>query len=73
MRLCELRQKEVINICDGQRLGFVEDMEFDLCKGKIQKLLFKNSSQRGRISFFAASRMKTEKAGNLTQNQRDLF
>ena len=39
MRLCELQQKEVINICDGQRLGFVEDMEFDLCKGKIEKLI----------------------------------
>ena len=31
MRICDLREKEVINICDGERLGFVEDVEFDLC------------------------------------------
>ena len=30
MRLCELRQKEVINCRDGERLGFVCDLEFDL-------------------------------------------
>lgn len=39
MRLCELREKEVINICDGQRLGFIEDLEFDLCKGEIYKVI----------------------------------
>ena len=33
MRICDLREKEVINICDGERLGFVEDVEFDLCTG----------------------------------------
>ena len=38
-RIRDLRCKEVINICDGQRLGFVEDMVFDLCKGKIEKLI----------------------------------
>ena len=32
MRICELREKEVINVCDGERIGFVEDMIFDLCK-----------------------------------------
>lgn len=30
MRLCELRQKEVINCRDGERLGFVWDIEFDI-------------------------------------------
>lgn len=30
MRLCELRQKEVINCRDGERLGFVCDVEFDI-------------------------------------------
>ena len=30
MRICDLREKEVINICDGERLGFVEDVEFDI-------------------------------------------
>ena len=30
MRLCELREKEVINICDGEKLGNVCDIDFDL-------------------------------------------
>ena len=39
MRICDLREKEVINICDGERLGFVEDVEFDLCTGKITHII----------------------------------
>jgi len=35
MRLCELRAKEVINICDGKRLGCVEDVLLDICKGSV--------------------------------------
>ena len=33
MRICELRQKEVINVRDCQRIGFVMDVEFDPCTG----------------------------------------
>ena len=29
MRLSELKRKEVINICDCKRLGFVGDVDFD--------------------------------------------
>ena len=36
MRICDLKEKEVINVCDGRRLGFVEDVEFDLCSGCIR-------------------------------------
>ena len=32
---CELRNKEVINLCDGRRLGFVSDLEIDLDSGQI--------------------------------------
>lgn len=35
MRICELRHKEVINICDGQKLGCITDLIFDLCTGCI--------------------------------------
>jgi YlmC/YmxH family sporulation protein len=35
MRICQLRQKEVINICTGMRIGFIADVEIDLEKGKI--------------------------------------
>lgn len=33
-RFCELKQKEVINVCDGCRLGYVTDLELDVCTGK---------------------------------------
>lgn len=29
--LCELRKKEVIDVCDGARLGFPEDVAIDGC------------------------------------------
>ena len=38
MRICstvDLREKEVINLCDGARLGCAQDFEFDVSCGKI--------------------------------------
>lgn len=34
-RIVDLRCKEVINICDGVRLGYVCDVEVDTCSGKL--------------------------------------
>ncbi|MBQ7133751.1 MAG: YlmC/YmxH family sporulation protein [Ruminococcus sp.] len=34
-RLAELRHKEVINSCDGCRLGFVDDLEVDTHSSKV--------------------------------------
>lgn len=34
VRLCELRDKEVINVCDGERLGNVCDIDFDEKQGR---------------------------------------
>ena len=34
MRICDLRQKEVIISCNCKRLGFVCDIEFDIATGK---------------------------------------
>ena len=28
MRICELREKEVVNVCDGERLGNICDVDF---------------------------------------------
>ncbi len=39
MRMCELKRREVINICDCKRLGFVGDIEFDPCTGVIKALI----------------------------------
>ena len=37
--VCELKNKEVINICDGTRLGFVSDVELDLDCGTVIALI----------------------------------
>ena len=34
-----LRCKEVVNICDGGRLGFVSDVEMELPQGRITAIL----------------------------------
>ncbi len=35
----DLRCKEVINVCDGGRLGCVTDLELDLCTGTILAIM----------------------------------
>ncbi len=39
IRACELRQKEVINICDASRLGYVCDVEIDFASGRIKAVI----------------------------------
>lgn len=38
-KFSDLQEKEVINICDGKRLGYVEDLEFEQQSGKICTLI----------------------------------
>jgi YlmC/YmxH family sporulation protein len=38
-RITDMHDKEVINICDGQRLGFVDDVEVDTCTAQIVSLV----------------------------------
>jgi len=38
-RASEFRQKEVINMSDGKRLGFISDVEVDLESGRIESLI----------------------------------
>ncbi len=35
LSFCELKQKEVINVCDGRRLGYVCNAEFEVPGGQI--------------------------------------
>lgn len=46
-RLAELRYKEVIDIADGSRYGFVEDVEFEADTGAIRALIIP-----GRLRWF---------------------
>ena len=41
---CELRDKEVINLCDGTRLGCPNDFEFNRCDGRITAIVISRSS-----------------------------
>ena len=40
----KLREKEVINICDGKRLGCACDFEFDLCSACITALIIPSNT-----------------------------
>ena len=33
--LSELKEKEVVNVADGKILGYISDVEIDICKGQI--------------------------------------
>lgn len=39
MRVCDLRNKQVINACDCKILGYVIDVDFDECTGVICALI----------------------------------
>ena len=42
---CELRRKEVINVCDGARLGHICDLELDICTGLTLAILVPGPSR----------------------------
>lgn len=42
-RIAELRMKEVINVCDGARLGYVGDLEVDILCGRVVALIVPGS------------------------------
>ena len=39
MRIYDLRQKEVVNICDCQKIGYIADVEFNPECGKITHII----------------------------------
>lgn len=39
MRICELREKEVVNVCDGERIGNICDVDFEERTGRICSLI----------------------------------
>ena len=38
-RIYDLKQKEIVNINDGARFGFVDDVDLDTDEGKIEALI----------------------------------
>ena len=41
--LSDLSKKEIINICDGTRLGYPVDYEFDICTSNIIGIIIEKS------------------------------
>lgn len=39
MRICDLKNKEVINSADCKILGYVADVDFDLCNGRVLAII----------------------------------
>ena len=39
IRACDLRQKEVINVCGAQRLGYIYDVDIDFDTGNIRSII----------------------------------
>ena len=35
----DFREKEVVNVCDGRRLGCVAEVEFNVCDGKLTAIV----------------------------------
>lgn len=42
---CELKRKEVINLCDGARLGHLCDLELDVCTGTVLAIVVPGESR----------------------------
>ncbi|WFA09642.1 YlmC/YmxH family sporulation protein [Tissierella sp. Yu-01] len=51
LKLSDIREKEVINIYNGQRLGYVSDFEIDLDKGIVTGIILPGENKV--MSFFS--------------------
>jgi len=50
-KACDLKQREVINITNAQRLGYVYDVDIEFETGKIRSLIIPN--RKGLFGFFS--------------------
>jgi YlmC/YmxH family sporulation protein len=45
IRVSELRQKDVVNVADGRRLGLIGDLELDLETGRVTALVIAGTAR----------------------------
>ncbi|MBC8590701.1 YlmC/YmxH family sporulation protein [Wansuia hejianensis] len=45
LKVSDVRMKEVINIANGQRMGYIEDFEIDLDNGKIVAMIMSDNGK----------------------------
>ena len=58
VRFCQLRRKEVINLCDGCRLGYVGDVEICLPEGTVKAIVPGGRDFEVTVDFDAAGTKK---------------
>ena len=46
LRISELRNKDVIDIRDGRRIGFIEDIDLDMEHGRIESIIIPGGTGR---------------------------
>ena len=63
MSLSELREKDVVNVDTGKKLGKVMDIEFDACSGTVEAIVVPGE-------FKALQMIKGEKCGIVIPWQR---
>lgn len=51
VRACDLKQREVINIVNAERLGYIYDVDIDFETGKILSVII--PGKRGFLNFFS--------------------
>ncbi len=51
VRACDLKQREVINIVNAERLGYIYDVDIDFETGKILSIII--PGRRGLFNFFS--------------------
>jgi len=44
-KIADLRNREVINVRTGERLGFVSDVQFDIVEGKVSSIIVPGQSR----------------------------
>ncbi|MBS4540076.1 YlmC/YmxH family sporulation protein [Clostridium sp. D2Q-11] len=53
IKASELREKEIVNVVDGSKLGLISDIEIDLAEAKIKAIIMPKPG--GIMSFFSKS------------------